>query len=280
MSGEKWKEGFGVWPSDISWGCSGVSWLCWPPKLASPWLSRQNHPLVSHLSSQSCDGTQSPAPRHSPWEVSCPAFVHRCAEEEMKRRGCCSRALEAVAIGTVSLSGSPGFICNPGLLSFLFLPFRIFARSPIWEVCQGQTPSSPGEHRVGVGGKCWMPESIVPAVLDGWGLRGRAWTRAERRKMQADGSPKALSLDESEGLGCIDPPLPRGVGEHPLTRPRQGNPKASLEPRGKARAGPFALSKGDGKGPSIRETGLQEPHGDLRNGAVGGHSRPHPHPPR
>lgn len=57
--------------------------------------------------------------------------------------------------------------------------------------------------------------------------------------------PKAGSPDESEALGCREPA-----------------------------AAPFALAKGSRKGPSISETGLQEPHGDLRIGAIGGHSRP------
>lgn len=114
------------------------------------------------------------------------------------------------------------------------------------------------------------------------GKHGPGWGGGKRGQTAPQ---KVISLDNSKGLGCRDPVAravvissAHGVEEHSLTQPRQGKPKVTPNPRGEAQAAPFALAKGDGKGPSIKETGLEEPHGDLRNGAVGGHLRPPPPP--
>lgn len=68
----------------------------------------------------------------------------------------------------------------------------------------------------------------------------------------------------------LQPELPPHHSPQPGSKKPQSHPKS----QGEAQASPFALAEGNGKGSSISGTGLEEPHSNQRNGAVGGHSRP------
>lgn len=84
----------------------------------------------------------------------------------MKRRGCCSRGAGSSCHRDSICERQLGLHLQswPPLLPFS--PFRDLCEEPDSAALPGSNPCPAlGEHRVGAGGKRWMPESIMP---DGW----------------------------------------------------------------------------------------------------------------
>lgn len=95
------------------------------PPVWLPHNSLGTSPPVSLLPSK-----PPPAPLHPLREVSCPASAHRCAQKELKRRGCCGRGVESSCHRDRICEHQPGLRRKSQPPPFCFSPRCSSARSP------------------------------------------------------------------------------------------------------------------------------------------------------